>query len=115
MFKIVPSTVDQDAALALFARQLQSQLAVVLSGPCLTQRGALVLCEYLDCVKGRVPGVSRTHTRIAQASLELYLTECASETDRAALMASSPAAKAALAPTRSAVLQFPALRIASYA
>lgn len=114
MFKIVPSTVDQDAALNLFVRQMQGQLAIVLSGPCLTRRSALVLCEYLDCVKGRVPGVSRAHLKLAQAALGVYLTSCASDADRAALAASSPAAKAATAPGRAAVLQFPVLRVATY-
>lgn len=114
MFKIVSSPVVNAADVAAFARQLLTQVNAVLAAPCMTRASALVLCEYIDCVNGRVPGVSRASLKPAKAALVVYLTSCARTDDQQSLSASSPAAKAALAQRRATVLQFPVLREVAY-
>lgn len=91
MFSIVKLDVEKQQA--SFLAMMESGVTRALSHAILRDIDALALCEYLDCITARMPGVSKRRQTEAQAALTRYAQTVASTAELAVLMKRSPAAK----------------------
>ena len=91
MFSIVK--IDMEKQRTAFLALMESGVTRALSHAVLRDTDALALCEYLDCVASRMPGVSKKRQKEAQSALLKYAQTVASTAELAVLMKRSPAAK----------------------
>lgn len=91
MFSIVKIDVAQQQA--AFVARLVDGVERVLRHACVRTEDALLLCEYLDCLKARMPGVSRKRMAAAGQALEMFGQCFGTAEEIQSLRSKSPAAE----------------------
>lgn len=92
----IDSAVAPAVPCAAYFKALMEGVAASLDAATLTRCQGKMLCEYLDCLDAKAPGLRAKHRASAKLRLCRYLSTEACEEVKALLSLASPSAKAIL-------------------